>query len=302
MKNILQYYYNLEISGVRQIGDKYNFYKDGNSYVFSPVERSDIEVNELYNLIIELNRIGIPCHSVILNVNKNITTKFNNKKYILFKKNIDSNDLITIQDIINFSNYTSYEWNYQSIDRTKWKKFWSEKMDYFEYQLSQIGRKYPLLCQMFSYYEGIVETGIQLCDIYKNIIGTICISHKRLDIDTTLSDFYNPLNFIIDYRSRDIAEYFKNRIIKNDAIDDDLLYCLENFITIDNDRILFLIRILFPSLYFDIYENVLNGSVETKSLNTILINHQKYEQLIKKAYGYISTYTDIPTIDWILKI
>ncbi len=41
MKNVLQYYYNLEISGVRQTGDKYNFYKDGTAYVFLPVELSN---------------------------------------------------------------------------------------------------------------------------------------------------------------------------------------------------------------------------------------------------------------------
>lgn len=302
MKNILQYYYNMEISGIRQTGDRYSFYKDGISYLFSPIDRNINEINELYNLIVQLNSIGVPCHSIVLNVSKNIITEFNNKQYILLKRNVNSNDLITIQDIINFSNYTGFEWDYKSIDRTSWKKLWSEKMDYFEYQLSQVGRKYPLLCQMFGYYEGIVETALQLCDIYNTTKGTVCISHKRLDINTTLSEFYNPLNFIIDYKPRDIAEYFKNKIVNDNTIDNELLYCLDNFIMSNPDRIFFLIRILFPSLYFDIYENVLSGGGEDKKLNGILINHRKYEQLIKKVYNYLNSYTDIPTIDWILKL
>lgn len=298
MKNVLQYYYNLEINSVTRVNDEYVFSKDNLDYLFSPVYISIEEINELYLLTLNLIQIGLPCHNIILNNKNEIVTPYNNQNYILLKKNINSSEPITINDIINFSNHTSLAWDFKKLNRTNWKELWIRKIDYFEYQLSQIGNKYPLLCKMFGYYEGIVENGIQLFDMY-NIRGNTCVSHKRLDSNTTLSDFYNPLNFIIDYKIRDIAEYFKEKVISYDDIDSEITYFLDNYIVNDSDRILFLIRFFFPSFYFDTYEKVMIETSNRKKLDNILVNSKKYEILLKKIYGYVSTYINIPNIDWL---
>lgn len=298
MKNVLQYYYNLEINSVTRVNDEYVFSKDNLDYLFSPVYISIEEINELYLLTLNLIQIGLPCHNIILNNKNEIVTPYNNQNYILLKKNINSSEPITINDIISFSNHTSLAWDLKKLNRTNWKELWIRKIDYFEYQLSQIGNKYPLLCKMFGYYEGIVENGIQLFDMY-NIRGNTCVSHKRLDSNTNLSDFYNPLNFIIDYKIRDIAEYFKEKVISYDDIDSEITYFLDNYIVNDSDRILFLIRFFFPSFYFDTYEKVMIETSNRKKLDNILVNSKKYEILLKKIYGYVSTYINIPNIDWL---
>lgn len=298
MKNVLQYYYELEINSVTRINDEYLFSKDNVNYVFSPVNTSIEEINELYVLTINLFQMGIPCHNIILNQRNEILTPFNNQNYILLKKNVNSNEPITINDIINFSDYTSFNWEFKYLNRTNWKDLWIKKMDYFEYQLSQIGNRYPLLCKMFGYYEGIVENGIQLFDMY-NISGTPCVSHKRLNVNTSLSDFYNPLNFVIDYNIRDAAEYFKTKVISYDDVDGEIIYFLDNYIKTDLDRILFMIRFFFPSFYFDVYEKVLMKNANKKKLDNILVNSRKYESLLKKIYGYVGTYINIPNIDWL---
>ena len=300
MKNALQYYYNLQVTGFKQKKDEYSFYKDGISYLFMPVERSYEEINEIYMLAKQLNELGVPCHNIMLNVEDKIITSFNNKNYVLLRKYVDSNDLITIRDIISFSKYTSFMWNYSKISRSEWKKLWSEKLDYLEYQLSQIGRRYPLLCEMFSYYEGLSELGIQLYNILDSIIGDLCVCHKRLGINTTINDFYNPLNFIIDHRVRDVAEYFKQKIVFTDQnIDGEILYYLDNISINNNDSFLFFVRMTFPSFYFDTYENILNNEKSSKELNDIIINHAKYEKILKKIYDYLSSYINIPYIEWL---
>lgn len=298
MKNVLQFYYNLEINSITRVNNEYVFSKDNLDYLFSPIYISEEEINELYFLTLSLIQIGLPCHNIILNNKNEIITPYNNQNYILLKKNITSNEPITINDIINFSNYTSLDWNLEKLNRTNWKELWIIKIDYFEYQLSQIGNKYPLLCKMFGYYEGIVENGIQLFDMY-SIKGNVCVSHKRLDINTSLSEFYNPLNFIIDYKIRDIAEYFKKKVISYVDIDSEIIYFLDNYIVNDTDRILFMIRFFFPSFYFDVYEKVMIETSNKKKLDNILVNSNKYEMLLKKIYAYVSTYINIPSIDWL---
>lgn len=298
MKNVLQYYYNLEINSVTRINNEYVFSKDNLNYVFSPVSIDIEEINELYILTMNLTQMGLPCHNIILNNRDELLTPFNNQNYILLKKNINSNEPITINDIIDFSTYTSFDWDFKHLNRTNWKNLWIKKMDYFEYQLSQVGNKYPLLCKMFGYYEGIVENGIQLFDMY-NTHGTVCVSHKRLTVNTSLSDFYNPLNFIIDYKIRDMAEYFKTKVMLYDEAHNEIVYFLDNYVTTDIDRILFMIRFFFPSFYFDIYEKVLIEKTSKKKLDDILVNSKKYEMLLKKIYGYVGTYISLPNIDWL---
>lgn len=301
MKNTLLYYYNLEVNNVKKIGDEYHFIIDDISYVFVSIDRNEYELNELYSLINKLNYMNIPCHNIILNINNQILTPFNNKNYILLKKNIISDELITINDIIIFGNLTNFNWDYPLLKRINWKKMWSDKMDYFEYQLSQIGNKYPLLVQLFGYYEGFVEIGMQIFENHSNDYSNICISHKRLSINTTLSEFYNPLNFIIDYKIRDAAEYFKQKIFVNNNIYMEIEYYLDKIIKNNYDRILFLVRFFFPSFYFDMYENIINKNKKMTSLNYITLNYLKYEQNLKKIYAHIRTYINLPNIEWLTK-
>ncbi len=299
MKNWIKYYYDIDVENIIQSNKEYNFYKDKIAYVLIPINRTAEEIEDLYNLVTKLHQLGIPCHQFVLNKDKEFITRINEKEYILMRKYVNSNELITYSDIIKFSNITTQKWNYPSLNRTNWKTLWIQKMDYFEYQLSQVGRHYPRLTSTFSYYEGITENAIQLIEMYNNLDNaSTSVSHKRIDFDTTLNDFYNPLNFIIDYRIRDIAEYLKH---KNNfvEIEPDLIsFLFKTFILNDGDKILFMIRILFPSFYFDAYEKILINGMGDNSL--LFIEKSKvYEKLIKKIYALVNTYIKFPNIDWL---
>ena len=38
------------------------------------------------------------------------------------------------------------------------------------------------------------------------------ICHKRVSVNMSLYDFLNPLNFVVDYKERDIGEYLKSYV------------------------------------------------------------------------------------------
>lgn len=299
MKNAIKYYYNIDVENIKQSKDEYKFYKNEMAYSLILTDRTEEEINQLYELVGNLHKLGIPCHQIIYNKSRNLLTNINNKNYVLMRKYITINDPITINDIISFNSKTTFDWNYPILNRTNWKELWMKKLDYFEYQLSQIGRKYPKLTSTFSYYEGITENAIQLINIY-NIKkdSLICVSHKRISFDTTLTDFYNPLNFIIDYKVRDIAEYLKqkNNIVEVDI--DIIRYLLDTYILNDDDKILFIIRIFFPSFYFDVYENILLSINDEK--HSLASWSSSYEKLIKKIYVLVNTYIKLPNVEWFI--
>lgn len=299
MKNALNYYYDLYPNDIYIKDKMYKFIYNNEYYTLLDITNTTKDINEIYNLTIELNRNGIYTHQIILNNQNNIGTYINNNIYVLLKTYGKMEELIQIEDIINFSEATS-KMNIK-LKKDNWYNLWINKMDYFEYQISQIGRKYPLLLESFSYFEGIVETGISLLSIENLDQSSVCVSHKRIKSKDTLFDFYNPFNFIIDVKIRDIAEYIKETMLKEDSY-----YLIEKYLNSINlndiDYKLFFIRLLYPSFYFDIYEQIVNNEIEEEELKKIINKIPEYETLIKKTYVYIKNNNFLPDIEWIKKM
>lgn len=295
MKNALIYYYNLNPQDIRYSNDMYRFTCNNEYYALIYIkEISNIE--NLYNLSINLNNNGIYTHQFVLNINNILYTLINNKNYVLIKSLEEYNQKICLNDIINFSNITSNIIN-KNLQRNNWYNLWCEKMDYFEYQINEFEKKYPIINESFRYFDGIVETGIQLLinNNYKNYGLSVC--HERIDKNTTLFDLYNPLNFIIDIKVRDIAEYFKKDFLFNNSYEDIINYLTYNNLTEDEIK-LFFIRMLYPSFYFDTYEKILSDNIEENKLYEIIDKVEEYEVLIKKIYIYIKKIYIFPEIEW----
>ena len=60
-------------------------------------------------------------------------------------------------------------------------------------------------------------------------------------------------------------------------------------------------RLLYPSYYFDIYEEIMNNGEDEEALIPIINKINDYELFLKEAYYEISKYTNLERIDWILK-
>ena len=60
-------------------------------------------------------------------------------------------------------------------------------------------------------------------------------------------------------------------------------------------------RLLYPSYYFDIYEDIMNNNGNEEKLLKIINRVDDYELFLKNSYLEISKYTNLEHIDWILK-
>ena len=257
-------------------------------------------MNQIYELYIYIKSLGIYCHDIIPNKDNEIIINVNTKDYILLRTNIN-NRIIDINDIITMSNIYINESQFDKIKKTKWNYLWKNKIDYLEYQISQFGKKKLFIRESSDYYIGIVENCISLISNQSIDDKNYTINHERLNKMTTTDEFYNPVNFIIDYRVRDIVEYIKtkfeniNEIIKN--INEYIYRCRIN----QNEITLLFIRLLYPSEYLDTCELILDNKVKEKELLKIINNSQVFENNIKRIYNYIKRLTPLPEIEWLEK-
>lgn len=305
MKNAIVYYYNLKPTNIHQKSRNFYFSFENESYVLMPFDDKTLDINNLYEISLYLFQQGIYVHQFVVNKDGFLVTIINSISYVLLKTYISQQSKITINNIYVFNNILLNE-KLSKVKRPGWYQLWIKKIDYFEYQVNQLGKRYPLIRESFSYFVGLSETAIILVrDVAKVDSG---IAHERITKDDTLFDLYNPLNLIVDSRIRDACEYFKSCFFNSDdKIDSDLIldeikiYIQSNRLTVD-ECILFLGRMIYPSFYFDIYENVLQGKDKEKSLLSVISKINNYEQLLKKIYLYLSSIMSVPEIEWIMTL
>lgn len=295
MKNVLEYFYSIHIDNIRLNGNNYFFQYNNENYILYQYNDEYKNLEKIYEIYLQVLNRGIYCHQIILNNNNQISTLYNNKNYVLLKYNLKIDNKISLNDIIYFGNITyGYKIN------INWKDLWAKKIDYFEYQLSHVGKKYPIIRESFSYYVGLVEIGIILLNEKKEIIGSI--EHNRLLYGENYLEFYNPLNFIIDVRVRDSAEYFKNKLKKEKDIFDDIKnYFIYSKLS-ENEIYYFFVRMLYPSFYFDCYESIINDNEEEYKIKEVIEITPYYEKTLKKLYQYLKKYIYIPEIEWLNKL
>ncbi len=303
MKNNIMYYYNLRIDNITQNNNNYYFTINNDNYCFTIYTRDIKESNEIYKLNKYMLSSNILVHEIIPNKDNYVVTIINNIPYILYKIYINKNKKLTINELTYLSNYT-YQVD-KILTRNNWNILWSNKIDYFEYQINQMGKKYPILVDTFAYFTGLAENAISYVK-YTTLETQIetsdnpVISHRK--INNTIEPLYNPLNIILDHKSRDIAEYIKLSFLnKNTNIYQELdSYFSNNYYSEYGLRLLYA-RIIYPSFYFDMYEQIIQGLRKESDLLNIVTLLDDYELYLKEMYYYLKKYHNIPEIDWITK-
>ena len=284
MKNTINYYYNVNINNLIKTNDYYYFYINKTRYNFVRYNRPIGDVEALYKLNYDMLQNGCIVNQIILNKDSSPITIINNIPFVLLKINhITQNDNI-INDIFFFYNY-NYNINY-------------------EYQISQLGKKYPILCNSLSYFIGIGENAISyLINNQSKSTKRLVVSHRRIDMSENISEFYNPLNFIIDCRSRDIAEYIKNAFfVGNIRFGEINLYF--DYINFTKEEYINLFsRLLFPTYYFDIYDEIINNNKNENEIIPILEKTNEYEKFLVAIYEYITNkkQVSIEPVEWLFK-
>lgn len=295
MKNIINYYYNFKISDIRQRDGITYFFIGNIKYVFIPYTKDLEIITGIYELNHSLISRSVFVHQIILNVQGQILTYVNNEYYIMIKIMYPENKF-GLQDILYLNNIELDSPNI--LKRNNWSVLWSDKNDYLEYQVSQLGKKFPIIRESFAYYLGLAETSISLVNELDLKDTKLYLSHIRIKNEYTLYDLYNPLNMILDYKVRDAAEYFKSQFFsKNEIIPELKNYFRYNNLTYE-EWVLFFARIMYPSYYFDIYEDIINDRLPEEEIKTIIKEHEDFEKILLIIYFNLRNFPHFPIIDY----
>ena len=293
MKNTINYYYNIIPITIHQKDEIYKIDTNYYQYILMPYYGNINNLNIIYNFLLSHN---IYCHEIINNKENSIITIINNKNYILLKIHYNN------KSIININNILSYNFQIQINQKYNWYRLWCQKLDYYEYQIREYGKKYPIIRESFSYYNGLCETAISLLSNIKIDNINMYINHQRINKNMTQLEFYNPLNLIIDTKVRDISDFIKIKFFKGDNSLEDIKKYIKMSNLNYNEVLLFYIRLIYPSYYFDTYDEIIQGKAKEDKLLNYINQSNKYEIFLKEVYILLNNYYKLPEIEWIKKV
>ena len=305
MKETINYYYNLNPIRINKIFDYYYFYVNNELFYFVIYDRKIDDINAIFDFNKKMISSNILVNEIIDNKDNSVITYVNKVPYILMKIYININKNITLAEISYLSNSKILYSN--NLMRSNWALLWIRKIDYLEYHHEHNYQKYPLLSASFDYFIGLSENAISyLNNTIKNMspdssdIGVI--SHDIINIDDTIYSLYNPLNIIIDHKARDLAEYIKNSFFNdNFSIFEELdEYFRYNYFSFYGMNLL-VARILYPSFYFDRYDEIVNEKIQESSIFKITSRIDEYEKYLQDVFNYLKKYYNIKDIEWIMK-
>jgi len=128
------------------------------------------------------------------------------------------------------------------------------------------------------------------------------LSHKCIKYGDTIEALYNPMNIIFDYRVRDVAEYVKNSFFKkNFNIFNELnIYLKNNLLSLMEAKIL-IARLLYPSFYFELYEDILIDNKDEKIIVEVVSRLDEYEEYLYNIIVLLRHTYDLDEILWLKK-
>lgn len=283
MLDYINYFYNLYPPLLNKENDNYVFFVGNEKYYLTPYRRELSEIKDLVELNKRMISSNSLVHEIIINKFNEPISVISNENYVLLRVYVNDIKKTDINDIIYMLNENVDLSGLKSLLRTNWVSLWSNKVDYIEYQMGHLIKKYPFLNNTIDYYLGLCENAItyiknlKMFSDYKIPIG---ISHKRITKDATLFDLYNPLNLIIDYKVRNIAEYLKDAFFKDEDVNYILNIVFKNFWFDKLNLSLLVARLLYPSYYFDLFEEIIDKELDENIVFSLTKKSSKYEEFI----------------------
>ena len=305
MKETLEYYYGLDIENIEELDGKYHIKQENQDYFFVFYNRGIEELEDIINVSNEMVKKGINVHKILINRNNSFLTKVGEYNYILFAVS-NLNEEYDIFDMVKISEKLVLNNNKSNLYRNNWGTLWSEKIDYFEYQVRELSIEKDVVKNSFSYYVGMAENAISYVNNTNMKYGgdayRIVLSHRRVFYPNYKLNYLNPLSFVFDLEVRDIAEYLKAMFFQKDisfCLDELSSYLKIRHLSLYEYQMLYA-RLLYPTYYFDVYESVMNKNGDEEQLVNIIKKCDSYEEFLKKAYLEISKYAKIDKIEWII--
>ena len=293
MKNAIYNHYNILVDEINKDNNNYFFYFNNELFLFYQV-LNDIElVKDIYEYLLKNN---IDCFKIILNKDGSLFSKVDNKNYVLLR----------VKGILKYE-YTPVEFKYYPVisKPQNWAKLWSDRLDYYELQIRELGIKYQTVLNTFGMFQGLAENAILYFNLSINKFkdsSVVGIVHNRMKYPCYLIDYNNPVNMLVDYSVRDIAEYIKSYMLSD-------VYDIENVIEIlerlNLNNLMFNIlysRLLYPTFYFDIFDKIILEDGKDGDVIDIVNVLNKYISMLKDIYYNFNKKYDMFRIEWLDKI
>ena len=292
MKKLIEFYYNLNIDSLRTYGEEYLFNSNNKLYLFYKLRDFDSVENMKYILN---NYNNIYMHKPIFNKENQLTTYDGEGYRILFFVNILKNRIINYKDIAFFNNYFQVDCS-NSVNN--WEIMWKRKIDFLESYIEKKDNVNVLIIPLCYYYIGLAENAINYLKKIPNYFRC-SISHKRINYNDTLIELYNPINFIIDNKCRDICEYIKSVADSKININIDEIVNSLNYSEVEYE--LLISRLLFPSNFFDKLDLLNDNRLSKNDVIKMYDYTIYYEKFLFSVFNTIKKIRNIriPNINWI---
>ena len=271
--NIIYYLYNIKVDFLRYINDKYVFYYNNDIYLFKEV----FVLEEYLQFIIRNNDLF---HTVVKGKNNQYIMVYKDKRYILMKVKIRENRFVLFNDFYKMKNYIVYSVYFSNFS---WLELWKRKIDQIEDYVSHHSLDIYVL-SIINYFVGLGELSIKILNsLNEKEKIPLSYAHKRMNFNCDLYSYYDVSNIIIDHYTRDIGEYIKDLIINNKFNIKVINFNDFNYL----DRVLLISRIVFPSYFFDLFDQFVLEKRNFNDLDKYIIDIDKYDEAILSVLEFL---------------
>ena len=294
MKNAIYNYYNILVDELNKSDNNYFFYFNDELFLFYLILNDVKLVENIYRYIIENN---IESFNILPNKDGNLFSEIDNKKYALLRVN----GILKYE--VKFDEFKFYPISGEGIN---WGTLWGERLDYYEVQIRELGIKYQTVLNSFGMFSGLAENAILYFNMTLEKFGDlkkeVGIVHNRVKYPCYLIDYYNPLNYVIDYNVRDVSEYIKSYVISDDFDVNNVIALISRMNLNDLMFNLLYARLLYPTFYFDVFDKIILEDGKDNDIVFVLNKLNNYLEMLKSVYNGFNSKYDMFRIEWLNKI
>ncbi len=289
MKNIINYYYNFFPDSISKMYGGFFFEDKETKYLLIELM---VPPRDLLGIYEKLMNNNIKNYIIIYNKDNQLFCHHNDKDYILFAINCKPNDILKFDEQIFI----------QTDSVVNWSKLWSDRIDYYEIQINELAQEKKIVLHSVYYYIGLAENAIYIANKYQNNIKTECaIQHYRMHVPVTKGDYFNPGNMLIDVSIRNVAEYIKSSFFLEKRDTSYYIDYIRSIFLTDITANLLLSRLLYPSYYFDIFDDIILDDRVEEDLISIINFQKNYESFLTQIYLELNQKFKMININWLKK-
>ncbi len=279
--NLISFLYDIKVEVIRKNNDGYVFLYNNNFYIFKNCQMNEEYLQYIYNFISNDSFF----HKIIKNRHNKYISTYDNQNYILMMVKFNVNRMLLLEDIYNSG---SYHISYVKKKDFNWIKLWKIKIDQVAYFVSNSNIKMDVLSlSIINYYLELAELAIQIFNLIPiDDYIPLSLCHNRISRNADLYDYYSVTNLVFDHITRDLGEYIKNYVYSDNLIETNQLKILNNLSV--NERYMLLSRLIFPSYFFDIFDEFILNQQDFRNFYTYFLNVDQYEKNLKIVIDYIT--------------